>query len=55
MVAFVFALYGANRPFWRHNDVVWQLVKLWFCQISSSWRQKRSARCMELDWNFEAS
>jgi len=22
--------------FWRHNDVIWQLVKLWFSQITSS-------------------
>jgi len=34
--------------FWRQNDVIWQLVKLHFCQITSSWRQKRAACSMEL-------
>jgi len=27
---------------WRHNDVIWQLVKLCVCQITSSWWQKCS-------------
>jgi len=30
-------------------DVIWQLAKLWFCEITSLWRQKRSACSMELE------
>jgi len=48
--AFVFSIERAEL-FRRHNDVIWQLVKLWCCQITSSWRQKRSARSMELKTN----
>lgn len=27
---------------WRHNDAIWQLFPLWFCQMTSSWRHIRT-------------